>query len=136
MGGGDMRGMQPLVAMRRAGYKPSMAFVDVDSPLHTQPVWSQWQHNTQDRATIDIPAGEMVGRIDWRPLLGMVVNVSGTDAKRVKTVAHAIEEAGAKRVVYTLLEQIGQDEFVAFKTVWMYDTAGVIAPREAHGAHA
>lgn len=125
-----MRGMQPLVDLRRLGYRPSIAFVDVDAGPHPEPHWVQWQETQAAMAEIDVEASEALHRIDWRPLFGMVVHVSGTNGDRVLGAARAIQEAGAKRVIYALLEQIGDDEFIAFKQLWVFDTEGLAGPKE------
>lgn len=125
-----MRGHERLVAMRRGGYRPLVAFIDVDAGPKGMPPWAQWQIVNPDMADIDIEAAEPLSRIDWRPFLGVEVHVTGTDAKRVKTAKDRLVEAGAKRVIYTLLEQIGRDEWIAYRTVWVYDTAGQFAPKE------
>jgi hypothetical protein len=126
-----MRGVRSLVEMRRAGHKPQVAFIDCDANPHGMPAWAQWQQQNPDMADIDMEPGDSLARIDWRPFVGMVVHVSGTDERRVRTTKDRLAEAGAKRVIYTLLEQIGRDEWIAFKTVWVYDTEGQFAPREA-----
>jgi hypothetical protein len=126
-----MRGLQHLVAMRRSGYRPNVAFIDCDAGPKALPAWAQWQHLNPDMADIEIEPADALLRIDWRPFVGMLVHVSGTSEARVRGVKDRLIEAGAKRVIYTLHQQIGQDEWIAFKTVWVYDTEGQFAPREA-----
>lgn len=129
-----MRGHRALVEMRRSGQKPHVAFIDCDAGPRALPAWAQWQETTPGVADIDIEAAESLLRIDWRPFIGMVVHVTGTNGARVRGVKDRLVEAGAKRVIYALLEQIGRDEWVAFKTVWVHDTEGQFAPKEAvHG---
>jgi len=117
-----MLGHQPLQAMRRNREKPAIVFVDIDSPLTSVPALMQWQNASPSMAEIDVLPGESIARIDWRPMVGLVVYVSGTDEARVIAASEAIEKAGAQRVISTLLRQIGVDEWVTYTTVWMRDT--------------
>jgi hypothetical protein len=117
-----MLGHQALQAMRRSRMKPAIVFVDVDSPLPSLPRLLQWQNVDERLAEIDVQPGESIARIDWRPLVGLVVHVSGLTEDRVREAAQAIEKAGAKRVISTLMRHHGKGEWATFKTVWVEDT--------------
>ncbi len=138
MGGCTMRGMQPLVQMRREGVKPEWVFVDTDAGPQALPAWAQWQNVDEGLCDIDITPTESLLRIDWRPLVGLGVFVSGTNWERVRLVAQAIKEAGAKRVISSGRKRIGTEEWPAFLTEWVRDTAGLMGekPGELHGASA
>lgn len=122
-----MRGVEPLIAMRRRGKRPAVVFIDADAGPRALPSWAQWQNVDGSMADVDIEASESLLRIDWRPFVGLTVHVSGSNADRVTAIAKQLTEAGAKRVVSSLVRQIGVDEFVAFETVWIRDTAKELA---------
>lgn len=134
-----MRGHTPLVAMRRAGLKPPAVFVDVDAGPHALPSWAQW-HRWGSLPDIDIDATDSLLRIDWRWAVGLTVHVSGGSDERVRTVTRLLVEAGAARVISSLVERIGVDEeFPAFRCAWIEDTAGHMGPQPeevSDGAHA
>jgi len=118
-----MRGQAPLIAMRREGYKPGAVFIDTDAGPNALPRWAQWQNVDSSLCDLDIEASENLLRVDWRPLIGLLVFVSGSNAERIRAVAKAVHEAGALRVVASCVKRIGiDDEFVAFQTLWIEDT--------------
>lgn len=125
-----MHGMRHLTEMRRSGFRPAAAFVDVDAADKLLPTWLQWHASQVSPAELDVPTAESLSRIDWRPLVGMLVYVNGENAERVLAAAHAIIEVGAKRVIYACFEKIGDDEFIAYRQVWCYDTDGLCSPKE------
>lgn len=126
-----MRGIQPLIDMRRAGERPAVVFIDTDAGPAALPRWAQWQNVDARLCDIDIDPSESLLRIDWRPVISMTVHVSGTTEARVIAVAKACDEAGAKRVISSLTRQVGQGEWIAFSTVWIRDTAGHMNTEEA-----
>lgn len=128
-----MRGIENLRRMRRAGSAPSVVFIDADAGPQALPQWAQWQHIAPHLCDIDVEAADSLLRIDWRPVVGLTVHVSGLNEKRVRAIAAAVDAAGAKRVISSLVERLGIDEWVTFKTVWIHDTDGQFA-EEAHGA--
>lgn len=119
-----MRGHQALSRMRRSGEKPSVVFIDTDAGPSALPSWTQWQNINETLCDIDIEPGESLLRLDFRPLIGLVVHVSGTNSPRVRAVAELVKQAGAKRVISSCTRQVGQGEWIAFDTVWVHDTDG------------
>lgn len=118
-----MRGQAPLIDMRRSGERPSIVFIDTDAGPQALPRWAQWQENDRSMCHLDIQSGEALLRIDFRPLIGLMAHVSGSNEARVRAVANLVKEAGAKRVISSCVQRIGHDdEFVAFKTLWIEDT--------------
>lgn len=93
-----MRGHQPLIAMRLRGRCPSAAFVTVGADPLKQ--WQDWTAWTPTLAQIEVPDRDRLTSLapELRCLVGMVVDVSGTDRDRTEAVAQLAMEAGAKRV--------------------------------------
>jgi hypothetical protein len=111
--------------MRQRGKVPAVVFIDTDAGPNALPRWARWENVDPSLCDIDITVAESLARLDLRLLVGLTVHVSGTNATRVRTVAEAAKKH-AKRVISSCLQQIGQDEFVAFKTLWVEDTEGIL----------
>lgn len=82
-----MKGADELIRMRLEGRVPSLLWVDLDIEY------------LPDGEHLSISANESLASLDLRAVQGLVVSVSGCDAKRVKAVAKACEENGARRVI-------------------------------------
>lgn len=117
-----MRGQATLIAMRRNGERPAVVFIDTDAGPDALPRWAQWQNVDEALCNLDITPNEPLTRIDFRPLVGLRVHVSGTNEKRVRTIAQLVKEAGADRVISNCVKQISYGEEIAFKTLWIEDT--------------
>lgn len=120
-----MRGMQPLIDMRRDGLRPAVVFVDVNAGPEALPEWAQWQEVDPGLCDIDIEPSESLLRIDWRPFVRLTVHVSGANPERVRKVAKLIQEAGAERVISSYVRVVGDGskDFTAYLTEWVCDTA-------------
>ncbi|MEQ1692334.1 MAG: hypothetical protein ABMA00_13670 [Gemmatimonas sp.] len=120
-----MRGAANLIEMRKRRKAPAMIFLDADKERLPFPDWEL--HNVAGERTnimhLQPEPGESLGRLDLRCLVGMVVVISGKDAARVHAVRDAAIAAKAKRVIATVQQQVGHDEWVAFKTIEYTDTA-------------
>lgn len=89
-----MRGHEPLLAMRRAGFAPQAAWLGLDA----NPLWRDWPLYGS-HAQIEIELGEAINRLDLRCLVGMQVWIDGSDERRVLDLHTACLNAHAKRVL-------------------------------------
>lgn len=99
-----MTGHQRIIAMRRAGRKPTAVWVsDFPGPLA----------ELQGDAMVVRVAGESPELLDLRFLVGTLVIVEGGQAERVRRIAKACA-AHARRVVASVIEPIdGRQEVTA-----------------------
>lgn len=106
-----MRSAEDLIRMRLEGRIPHPLYVDLDID------------NLPSDDHLRIHQHESLHSIDFRGVQGLVVSVSGCDAKRVKAVAHACEEAGARRVIANTSQKI--DGPAMFEVIEVTDTEGI-----------
>jgi hypothetical protein len=130
-----MRGMQPLIDMRRRGFKPAVVFLDVDGGARNLPAWAQWQNCHPHLCEIDIERTDAIERMDLRPLVGLTVMVSGAVDARVKRVAEMATEAGATRVISTLMDLVHRGEEITAKAIWVHDTQGAFEESRDGATH-
>ncbi len=123
-----MRGHEPLLAMRRSGAVPQSVWLDLD-PSDAWRNWPQmlgvqWREhpNAVGSAHVQIDADDSIARLDLRFLVGLTVWGQGTDAHRVEMLHRACAEAGAKRVLSSVMQP---DTRGQLRCVAMLDTAGV-----------
>lgn len=89
-----MRGHEHIVSMRLSGFKPAGVYL-WDIPVTIS--GPQW---VEDLAFMDVcTAGDVVGALDLRFVVGLPVTVLGDDVKRVRDIAGACRAAGAERIV-------------------------------------
>lgn len=90
-----MRGHEDLIRLRKAGKKPAgLVYVD------DYPVLPKHTHWLKSGAIPSICThGDDVGSLDLRFLVGLQVNVTGDNAKRVRSIAMACQKAGAEIVL-------------------------------------
>ena len=89
-----MRGHEELIRLRRKGLKPSgLVYVD-DYPVLDK--WVAWL--TGKTMTTICTHGDDPRTLDFRCLVGLVVNVTGNDPSRVKAIAGMCRKAGASVV--------------------------------------
>lgn len=81
-----MRGHEAIIAMRKAGKRPSFVFIN-DYPCETD--WEQ--HG--DHATVST-AGDVVQLLDMRFLVGLKVSISSTNEVRAKALFDQCKAAG------------------------------------------
>jgi glycine/D-amino acid oxidase-like deaminating enzyme len=105
-----MKGMQDLIDMRLQGRVPSLLYVDLD--VGRMP----------GEGHLQIGAKEPLYSLDLRGVQGLVVSVSGLDGKRVKAVAKACEEAGARRVLGNVCAERHENQF---EVIEVTDTEGL-----------
>ena len=89
-----MRGHEHVIAVRVAGRKPQGIYL-WDTPVAISgPQWAE------DYAFMDVcTAGDPVGALDLRFVVGLPVTVFGDDTKRVREIAGACCKGGAERVI-------------------------------------
>jgi hypothetical protein len=104
-----MRGAEELVRMRLEGRVPRLLWVDLDIDYMA------------DGEHLSISANDSLASLDLRPVQGLVVSVSGCDDKRVKAVAKACEENGARRVIANISEPRPNGNFEVIEVI---DTEG------------
>lgn len=89
-----MRGQEHVIAVRMAGNKPQGVY------LWDMPVTINGPQWVEDYAFMDVcTAGDPVGSLDLRFVVGLPVTVFGDDMKRVRDIAGACRAAGADRIV-------------------------------------
>lgn len=95
-----MRGHQPLIAMRMRGRRPDAVFVTVGTD--PSEAWRTWPgaNPWSEIAQLEVAERERLSALapDMRCLVGLPVQVSGSDRDRTETVAQLAMEAGAKQV--------------------------------------
>ena len=96
-----MRGHLPILAMRRAGLRPTMVTMS-DFPTETR-CWRDWPEETA-HAEVEIDRTDTPARLDLRYLVGLTVMVYGYNAGRVHALGDAAKRAGAARVLRIVLK--------------------------------
>lgn len=122
-----MRGHQPLVAMRKAGKLPASVWFEVDSgeawrnwPQYLGINWARFPGKIGS-ADVLIEPDDSIPRLDLRFVVGMTVHAQGVDARRVHQLHDACVQAGAKRVLSSVMTP---DERVNPRLTALIDSAG------------
>lgn len=105
-----MNGMQELIDMRLNGRVPRLLYVDLDVG------------RIPSEGYLQIGADEALSSLDLRAVQGLAVSVSGIDGKRVKAVAKACEDAGARRVLGNVCVELPENQF---EVIEVTDTEGL-----------
>ena len=92
-----MRGHENLIALRKRGLKPSGMVHVCDYPV--QPKFLRWDHTEDGTSPTVCVDGDDIASLDLRFVVGLRVDVTGTDAKRVKTLASMCKKVGADTVI-------------------------------------
>lgn len=89
-----MRGHDQLIQIRAKGLKPAgLVFVD-DYPVSDK--WTNW---LAEKTMVTVCThGDEIASLDMRFLVGLAVQVSGSNLKRVKGLAGVCKRAGASVV--------------------------------------
>lgn len=83
-----MRGHEKLIAMRKAGARPAIVFLnDFICPTN-------WFETGDRHVTVSV-AGEPLNRVDLRFLVGLTVSAVSYDEARAKDILKACQRAGA-----------------------------------------
>lgn len=91
-----MRGHEDLIAMRMAGRKPEIVFIN-DFPCRTD--WLTWG----DHATVCV-SGDSVVDMDLRFVLGLTVSVAAQTGARASRIAQICKNNGAAVVAYSSID--------------------------------
>jgi hypothetical protein len=102
-----MKGHEPIIALRQAGKKPAIVFLN-DFPCSTD--WPRFG----DHATVDV-SGDQPEWLDLRFLIGMRVSITGMSEKRAKRLLEACKRAGAVTVAAGVAQHVGGGRF---EPVW------------------
>lgn len=92
-----MRGHETIVAMRRRGRRPGMVWLDTDGYYSGLQALARMGFPAQGH--VELQPSDAPHRLDLRFLVGLLVEVSGSDERRVAAVARASVEAGARQVI-------------------------------------
>ena len=111
-----MIGHKALIEMRRDGFKPpGDIHVLTDA---TDGYWARnwWTHNMTS-AYVEIATTDSLRTLDLRYCVGMPVTVTGSEQDRVRAVAKAFIEAGAKDITVVVDGRVGriEDEMIIGK---------------------
>lgn len=112
-----MRGHEPILAMRKAGRRPAIVFLN-DFPCDTD--WSEWG----DHATVCV-ADEVPEALDLRFVVGLTVSILGDTIERVKRLAQACKDAGASTVAAGCPVQAGVRYEPGWAEIWHKETEAV-----------
>lgn len=83
-----MRGHEKLIALRRAGKRPAIVFVnDFLCP-------TDWFETGDRHVTVSV-AGEALNRVDLRFLVGLTVSATSFEEARARDLLSACQRAGA-----------------------------------------
>lgn len=85
-----MQGHTHIIAMRKQGLTPAQVFVN-DYPCKTD--WFE-----EDMAATVCTAGDSIGLLDFRFLVGLTVHIASDSKQRAQAIYNAVKAAGASRV--------------------------------------
>lgn len=105
-----MKGHEPIVAMRRAGKRPSIVFLN-DFPCATD--WPRFG----DHPTVEVH-GDQPEWLDLRFLVGLNVSISASTEKRGRRLLEACKKAGASVVGAGYSERINGRYESVWNEVW------------------
>lgn len=115
-----MRGHVPVIAMRQAGAVPRSVWFAFDGDG-----WRWWPESiARDggvAAEVLVEPDDSPARLDLRFAVGLLCHVQGADERRVRQLHDALVEAGAARVVSTVM---AVDERGVERTTAVLDTLG------------
>jgi hypothetical protein len=105
-----VRGHEQILADRRNGVHPAIVWVDCDG---YNPGFARLATlGCRPRDHLEIGADENPLRLDLRCVVGLLVDVYGSDERRVAAVARACVEHGARQVIASHSTFHGKDRIV------------------------
>lgn len=129
-----MRGHDPILAMRKAGAVPSAVWFDLDGDGDAWRLWPRSMGVTFRRfpeATVQawvlIEPEDSIARLDLRYVVGLVCHVMGSDAQRVHRLHQALHDAGAVRVLSSVMRPDARGDL---RVVESLDSDGVLVGGE------
>lgn len=105
-----MRGQEGVIAIRKAGKKPEIVFIN-DYPCQTN-----WLENS-DHATV-CTAGDSLSDMDFWFVVGLTVSISGTTEARAKALAEMCKAAGAEVVASCHVKPMQPWEQNGWSEIW------------------
>jgi hypothetical protein len=90
MGGGNMKGHQALIQLRKTGLTPKIVFIN---DYHCKTDWIEYR----DHATL-CTAGDSLSSLDLRCINGLAVSISASTESRAKALFAKAKWFGAKTV--------------------------------------
>lgn len=113
-----MKGQEQLIDMRLHRRRPECVWIDLE-PFDTG-CWRDWHLVDPQHAHLFIPANER--RLDLRLITGLPCFIMGVDLDRVRVIRDQCIEAGASRVIATVVQRDVGDTWAVRR---MSDTEGV-----------
>ena len=89
-----MRGHGPIITMRRNGFRPDLVTISTD--LDYLESWRYWYSENASTAEVEIAETDLLSELDMRFVVGLSVQIIGTDGARVQRIGRACQAAGAK----------------------------------------
>jgi hypothetical protein len=108
-----MRGHEPILAMRKAGKRPAVVFLNDYPGLPGELDWAQ--HG--EHATVEV-CGDQPELLDLRFLVGMRVSISAETVDRAERFMQACKEAGAELVGAGVVEVVNGRHEGVWSAVW------------------
>ncbi len=106
-----MRGQEQLIAMRKAGIRPSIVFIN-DFPCKTD--WAEWG----DNATVCVH-GDQLSSLDLRFVVGMIASISSESESRAKRIAEICKNSGARAVASAHAVRVNDCRFeTGWSEIW------------------
>jgi len=115
-----MRHHEPLIAMRSRGLKPA-GIVGFETDGFC-PEWAQWASLDPGNPRIEIEPKDAIQHLDLRFVVGLEVQVDGTDQRRVRELFAAAQDHGAARVIASVFRR----DRDTFQHVEILDTKGLL----------
>jgi hypothetical protein len=117
-----MRGHEHILALRKAGAVPRSVWFAFDGDG-----WRWWPWSTGRAggvaAEVLIEPDDSPARLDLRFVVGLLCHVQGRDERRVHRLHSALSDAGAARVLSTVMVN---DECGVERAASIVDTAGAL----------
>lgn len=104
-----MRGHEQIIAMRKAGKRPSIVFLNDHECMRGELDWRQYG----EHATVEVH-GDQPEWLDLRFLIGMRVSITASSVKRGQRFMDACKRAGAATVAAGYCERVNG----RFEGVW------------------
>jgi len=107
-----MRGHEPILAMRKAGKRPVVVFLN-DYPCPGELEWNEYG----EHATVEV-CGDQPELLDLRFLVGMRVSISAETVDRAERLMQACKDAGAELVGAGVVEVVNGRHEGVWSAVW------------------
>lgn len=122
-----MRGHQALIKMRKSGSVPDIVWIDTWADY--MPMADDWMKMNNAHAHLQVDPDDRIERLDMRCVHGLVCKIDGDEEKQVNAMRDACIRVGAKRVIASVMDRFGKDEFIAYRVKSLTDTEGFLGPK-------